>query len=45
VVGFATAEAGSLTSLTLASEEGRYVWHWEGKPIVKPASFAVELEP
>jgi hypothetical protein len=45
VVGFATAEAGALTSLTLASEEGRYVWHWEGKPITRPTSFAVELEP
>jgi hypothetical protein len=45
VVGFATVEKGAITSLVLASEGGRYVWRWEGKPIVKPMSFAVELEP
>jgi hypothetical protein len=45
VVGFATVNGRSLTSLVLASEGGRYVWHWEGKPLVKPTSFAVELDP
>ncbi|MFO0843960.1 MAG: hypothetical protein U0797_16440 [Gemmataceae bacterium] len=45
VVGYATAEAGALTSFVLVSEEGRYVWRWDGKPITKPISFAVELEP
>jgi hypothetical protein len=45
VVGFATVDGRTLKSLVLASEEGRYVWHWEGKPIAKPMSFAVELEP
>lgn len=45
VVGFATVDGRSLTSLVLTSEEGRYAWHWEDKPLVKPMSFAVELEP
>jgi hypothetical protein len=46
LVGFARADAwGRLTALMLASEEGRYVWHWEGKPQTKAMSLAIELGP
>jgi hypothetical protein len=31
-----------VTSLLLASQEGRYVWYWEGKPQTVKVSVAVE---
>lgn len=47
LLGFATVDKSSrkLTALVLISEEGRYVWHWEGKAQPKEMSFSIELEP
>jgi hypothetical protein len=47
LIGYARCDrgAGVLTSLQLVSEEGKYVWFWNGAPQVKPMSVAIELEP
>jgi hypothetical protein len=45
VVGLATlgSKDTTLQTLLLTSDEGRYVWRWEGKPQVKAMSFAISL--
>jgi hypothetical protein len=47
LAGVATYDRGkwSLTSLQLVSQQGEYVWTWEGKPIHDRFVFAIELSP
>jgi hypothetical protein len=47
LVGYARADTGrrTLRSMELVSEEGRYVWYWQGNPLPRATSLAVELLP
>jgi hypothetical protein len=47
LVGVAHADpaAKRLKSLEAVSEQGQYLWHWQGKPMPAPMSIAIELGP
>ena len=36
--------AGELAEWVVASEGGRYTWHWNGKAIVRPMRLAIEMD-
>ena len=38
-------ERRKITSLVLVSEEARYVWYWEGKPLPRRMAIVVESQP